>query len=66
MLEKSLTKEDLFSDPASQHWSPLAVKVHATGLFGKELVDLLNIVNTYQTRQKTKVSFLQTPNYCTF
>ena len=59
VLSKSLTREALFPDSASEKWSALAVKVHATGLFGMEIVDLLNITHEYQLRQRTKVSLLQ-------
>jgi hypothetical protein len=55
VLSKSLAPEDLFPDSASEKWSPLAIKVHATGLFGMEIVDLLNITHAYQMRQKSKV-----------
>lgn len=45
----------LVLDPASQSWSSLAVKVHGTQLYDLEMVDLLNILDKYQSTQRTKV-----------
>lgn len=56
VAEKSMREEQSVSDSASQRWSPLAVKVHATQLYDLEMVDLLNILDTYQSSQRVKVN----------